>query len=160
MSYRLMSPSSSGVTRPISETARRLEHQRLVTLWGPGGVGKTRLAVRVRRVGAIADSAKECASSISQHSLIPLPYQTRSLLRCVHSRWVASVRSTPSFERSVRAAVLMVLDNCEQVLEGVRLSVDAILRRCAGTWILTTSREPLGRSGESTLEIRPLTVPH
>ena len=51
-------------------------------------------------------------------------------------------------------SVLMVLDNCEQVLGGVRLSIDAILRRCAGQRILATSREPLGRSGESTLEIR------
>ncbi len=54
---------------------------------------------------------------------------------------------------------LLVLDNCEQVLNGVRPVVDAILERCRATRILATSREPLATPGESTLEVRALAVP-
>src|SRR5205085_9699879 len=56
-------------------------------------------------------------------------------------------------------ALLLVLDNCEHVLEGCGRLADTLLRACPGVRILATSREPLGVAGETVWAVPPLTLP-
>lgn len=133
------------------------EH-RLVTLVGPGGIGKTRLAAvladRLRprfADGAIGialdavtspdDVAWRAASAIGAGEETALDPQTR-VIRRLQDR-----------------ETLLVVDNCEHLLEASADLVLAILRDCPGVSIIATSREPLGISGEFVLAVPPLEVP-
>jgi non-specific serine/threonine protein kinase len=75
--------------------------------------------------------------------------------RDVSSPWLVS--SLADFLSARR--LLLILDNCEHLLDACAVLVDALLSSCSGLKILATSREPLGIGGEATLEVQPLSVP-
>ena len=131
-----------------------LSHSPVVTLVGPGGIGKTRLALGVGmsdvdRVGGVW--LIELAS-IASSSDVP---------RAVAD--VLDVKEGPgrSLTQSVIAALqsrsaLLVLDNCEHVIDGAAELVQAIAERCPNVRVLATSREALGVSGERLIAVQPL----
>lgn len=132
-----------------------LRTARLVTLAGPGGVGKTRLALHVAR----ATQANyphgvwwvELAA-LTQPQLLP-----RTLARLLGL-------PNPHTPAALAAALkprqaLLVLDNCEHLLQACADLVAGLLRHCPALTVLTTSREPLGVDGEITLSVPPLAVP-
>ena len=134
-----------------------LSRERLVTLSGPGGVGKTRLALAAgrRRVDAHGDSVflVELAplsdpSLVSRHALTALGL---------------TEESRPPMETLLDhlkgRRVLLVLDNCEHLLSACAVLVDALLRACPGVRIMATSREPLHAPAETTIPVPPLPVP-
>ncbi|WP_433330917.1 LuxR C-terminal-related transcriptional regulator [Spirillospora sp. CA-294931] len=132
-----------------------LAGHRLVTVTGAGGCGKTRLAAQVAAhtaehrpdgvwwvdLAAVTDPAlvAEAAAASAGVSVEPGLGATRSLTLRLRDR-----------------RALVVLDNCEQILDGAAEVADALLRTCPEVTVLTTSREPLGVPGEAVWRLPSL----
>jgi non-specific serine/threonine protein kinase len=156
----------SDVPRPLSSLIGRsaeigsiselVTHTPLVTIAGPGGIGKTRLAIEVAlkvreafsggawlvELGAVADSGA-VAAAVS-HGLR------------LQSGTESAETQLARFLSSRKA--LLVLDNCEHVLDGCAHLMQHLLSRSAGLRVLATSREPLGVAGEHVFRLEPLSV--
>ena len=131
---------------------------RLVTLTGPGGIGKTRLAVRaaaqMRR--GFRDGAWLVELAGLRDAALLAPEVARSLgLLDQSSRWGVAALA----ERLAGQQVLLVVDNCEHLRDACAVLAGALLRACAELRILATSREVLGVSGEVTFPVPPMPVP-
>ena len=147
-----------GRGQEIAEVDRLLADTHLLTLAGPGGVGKTRLAVRV------AEAALEQyvdgvwlveLTSLSEPALVS---QTVAAAVGVREQPGRPLRETLADALQHRR-LLLVLDNCEQVLATCADLAHALLRACPRLDILATSREPLGIEGEVVWRVPPLSVP-
>jgi serine/threonine-protein kinase PknK len=135
-----------------------LGESRLVTLTGFGGMGKTRLALRtatdLRR--AFADGVYFVSlGSESDPHLLPHDIATALGLQG------RSTRAAPTslVDYLAPREVLLVIDNCEHLVDAVAMLVDTLLRTCPRLRVLATSREPLRIQGESVHAVAPLTVP-
>jgi predicted ATPase/serine/threonine protein kinase/DNA-binding CsgD family transcriptional regulator len=147
-----------GRRRELSEVKRLLENSHLVTLTGFGGVGKTRLALkaadRVRRGFRDGAWLVEFAE-LSDGSLLVDLVATALGLRDQQAQNVHG--SLVDF--LAPRELLLVLDNCEQVIDAAAELSTTLLRGCPRLRILATSREPLGVAGEAVLRVPPLAVP-
>lgn len=126
------------------------ESARLVTLVGPGGVGKTRLAV------ASAGSFSYGGAFVDL-----VPVRDAFVAEAVAAALGVSERPQQPLEDAIadrlgRDRALLVLDNCEHLLDAVAAFVDRLLSRCPGTRALVTSRERLGVPGERVVPVAPL----
>jgi predicted ATPase/DNA-binding SARP family transcriptional activator len=125
---------------------------RLVTLLGPGGTGKTRLAIEAARG---RDVCFVDLSPVDDGDLVP-----HALLGALGLRESGFVPSAGDPVQRLVAALdspmLLVLDNCEQVVASVAALVRTLLASCAGLSVLATSREPLGLTGEVLVPLSPL----
>jgi predicted ATPase/DNA-binding CsgD family transcriptional regulator len=140
-------------------TANRLLHQtRLLTLTGPGGCGKTRLALAVaeRLVRRYPDGAwlVELAP-VSDPDLVPQEVAAALDLREAPGRPLTATLA--AYLRTRR--MLLVLDNCEHLVAACAGLAHALLAACPGLRILATSREALHVTGETTWTVPPLAVP-
>jgi predicted ATPase/transcriptional regulator with XRE-family HTH domain len=147
-----------GRTWEVEELARLVVATRLVTLTGAGGVGKTRLAVRVgHRVGAsFVDRARFVElADVTDPAIVPLAIARAVGVRDVPGRSLA--------DRLVVAVggrrLLLVLDNCEQVRDAVAAFVAELIRGATVVHVLATSRERLGLSAELVWSLAPLITP-
>ncbi|NGP09647.1 protein kinase [Rhodococcus sp. 14C212] len=147
-----------GRRHELTEVKNLLAGSRLVTLTGIGGVGKTRLAMRVA-----AAVQRDYADGVRLVELGEL-HDRAALLEAV----AAAVGLRDQSGRPVQEVlleflavrqVLVVLDNCEHVIDAVADLADLLLRSCPRVRILATSREPLAVGGEAVLAVPPLTVP-
>jgi non-specific serine/threonine protein kinase len=141
-----------------AEGARLLAGTRLLTLTGPGGAGKTRLAQRIA-----ADARSDFAHGVWLVELAPV---TDSALVADTVGQAIGVRAEPGrpvldvlSDAIGEGAVLLVLDNCEHVLDGCAQAVEQLLRSCGALRVLATSREPLDVVGEVTWPVPPLSLP-
>jgi predicted ATPase/DNA-binding SARP family transcriptional activator len=164
-------PARHPITAPLTELVGRedavarvreqLRAARLVTLTGPGGVGKTSLAVAVAR-----EHPDACLVELAG-----LDRQVCSEDACPAEHWVVTAVATAlglrdsgdPVERIAEALggsrLLLVLDNCEQVVDAVAVVAGRLLRTVPGLRVLATSREPLGVTGEVLHEVPPLELP-
>ncbi|MFC6929796.1 BTAD domain-containing putative transcriptional regulator [Actinomadura yumaensis] len=139
----------------LARTARLLETARLVTLTGVGGVGKTRLALRsaAREAGAFPDGVWLAdLSSLTEPGLLELAVAEALEIRDRSARSGLEVL----VDRLRGRRLLLVLDNCEHMVEAVTALAGALLRAVAGLKVLTTSRQRLGLPGEHVLPVPPL----
>ena len=143
----------------IARLSALLADHRLVTLSGPGGVGKTRLSLQVaeRALGDFSGGVwlVELAA-LSDPRLIPQQVAATLGLRTEPARPI--VDTLAGFLRDQQ--LLIVLDNCEHLLDGGARLADHLLRTCAWLRILATSREPLGITGEAVFHVPSLPFPN
>ncbi len=148
-----------GRAAELAETMLLLAERRFVTLAGAGGCGKTRLAVQLA-----AEVLDEFPDGVWLTDLAPVTdpdLVARALARA------AGVSELPGrllldalVDHFAGASALLVLDNCEHLLDGASVVAETLLRRCAGVRVLATSREPLGADGEATYRVPSLGLPH
>ncbi|MFI6585308.1 BTAD domain-containing putative transcriptional regulator [Embleya sp. NPDC050493] len=154
-----------GREQAVAELGPLLERTRLVTLTGSGGVGKTRLALEV--AGRFAREAAGCVpDGVRLVELAGRGGEMAELAQVVCDVFgvrddglgPAAGRSTA--ERLVAALrdrrVLLVLDNCEHMVEAAAELTDRLLAGAPGLRVLATSREPLALPGETVFQVEPL----
>ncbi len=135
-----------------------LADHNIVTLWGPAGVGKTRLAVRLAT--ALRARFPDGVRFVDLASVRDPGDVARSAVNALCAQPIAEEPLQETVLRTLQSTnILLVLDNCEQVLDGVRPLISAALRRCTNLRVLTTSREPLAIPRECPVEVHPLGVP-
>lgn len=163
-SHRTPGPLPPETTRFVgreAELARArelLRQSRLVTVTGPGGVGKTRLAVRA---AAAAAAGFRDGAAFVELSALPGPGM---LEHTVAARLtVAGPDQGSPRDRLLgflrERELLLILDTCEHVIDACAELADSILRAAPGVTVLATSRQPLDAAGEAVLQLAPLPVP-
>ena len=156
-----------GRENEVARIGKALEQNRLVTLVGPGGAGKTRLAGEAAR--AVLDSSPdgvwlvELARVTSGHD-VPQAVLSSLGLRESHlleRRGTLSARDAMTLlvEGLADQQAVVLLDNCEHVIDASARLADHVLTRCPRLRVLATSREPLGIFGEVLLAVPPLDQP-
>ena len=153
----VVTPVTSFVGRQaeVADVVRRLAAARLLTLTGPGGVGKTRLALQVAAAvaGRFPDGVVVCELAAVAHPDAVAPAIATAL----------GVQPRP--DRSVEASVadvlrtkrmLLVVDNCEHVVDAAAAMLSALLGSCPLVTLLATSRERLAIPGEQVSPLAPL----
>jgi predicted ATPase/DNA-binding CsgD family transcriptional regulator len=136
------------------------ERTRLLTLSGPGGVGKTRLALEVAAVLGRNDAFADGVWLVELAALndpARLPQVVASVFGLQEER--GRTFSDLLLDALSGRNLLLVLDNCEHLVHGAAGLAHAVLSACPSVRILATSREPLGITGEVTRVVPPLTVP-
>ncbi len=148
----------------VAQVRELIAKHRLTTLVGPGGSGKTRLATETARtlIGEVPDgvwlvelAAIGADGDIAQATLTALGLRD-ALLGAAPNADLADGLIAAIREREA----LLVLDNCEHVIEAAAKFADRVLGECRRLRILATSREQLGITGEALWLVEPLALPH
>ncbi|HVS48345.1 MAG TPA: NB-ARC domain-containing protein [Candidatus Dormibacteraeota bacterium] len=147
-----------GRRRDLAEIRRKVAAGRLISLVGPGGVGKTRLALRAATdlARAFADGAwlVELAD-VRDPGLV-----SNAMAAALDLRDQAATEPLPLLLSYLRdKELLIVLDNCEHLLEPAALLVTEIMKGASGVRVIATSREPLTVAGEHVVPVPPLELP-
>jgi predicted ATPase/DNA-binding SARP family transcriptional activator len=151
----------------VARIGKSLEQSRLVTLVGPGGAGKTRLAAEAAT--QILDTAPDGIWFVELASVTDAADVPQVILGSLGLREVVLLeqRSRPSARDAIGRVLdaladkqtVLVLDNCEHLIDATARLTDQLLAESPGLRILTTSREPLGIFGETLLVVPPLGLP-
>jgi predicted ATPase/class 3 adenylate cyclase len=154
----LYGSSFVGRTEALEEAERLLGRSRLLTLTGPGGAGKTRLAVEL--AGRLVDQYRDGVWLVE---LAPIR-DPEILMAAVAENLGVTRRPTETLTDTVlehlRAqSLLVILDNCEHLIDAVARFADAALRAAPSIKLLATSRESLGVDGEQRWPVPPLALP-
>ncbi len=158
--HNLPAPRTSfvGRERELEQIERELGTTRLLTLTGAGGCGKTRLALQAARdlVGSYADGVwfVELAP-LSQEELVPKA--VAEALDVPERPGGVLIDALADFLRD--REMLLLMDNCEHLVEAAARLVDSLLEACPRLRVLATSREALGVEGELRWLVSPLSVP-
>jgi predicted ATPase len=147
-----------GRTTAVRHLRDLLSAYRLVTLTGPGGIGKTRLVLEVARglfPSFQGDVRLVELASLSDPSLMP-----SAVAGGLGLKLGGDQISAESVARAIGAErLLLVLDNCEHVIDAAARLAETVIRMCPRTIILATSREILNIEGEHVYRVPPLDVP-
>jgi predicted ATPase/DNA-binding CsgD family transcriptional regulator len=147
-----------GRRRELAELRRRLTEARLVSLVGPGGVGKTRLAIRAaadlsrgfRAGGWLVELAE-----VRDPAAVP-----EAVLATLDLRAQAATEPLDVLRAYLRdRELLLVVDNCEHLLEAAAELVTGVLEGAPGVRVIATSRQPLSVAGEHLVVVAPLELP-
>jgi predicted ATPase/DNA-binding SARP family transcriptional activator len=146
-----------GRTEELAAGRALLDAHRLVTLVGPGGSGKTRLALELVR-GMATDLVDgpwlvELAG-VDEGDLVPSAVAGVLGVAATSEGSLTDILASALADRPV----LVVLDNCEHVIDAAATLAERLLRRCPGLRVLATSREPLGVPGERAVTVPALPV--
>ena len=147
-----------GRERELDEVRSTLRAAHLVTLTGTGGSGKTRLALQV--AAALLEAYPDGIWFVELAGTADLTLVPRMVLSTIGLREQQGrpISDTLVHHLATKAA-LLILDNCEHLLDACAELADGLLRACAELTILATSREPLGMTGERVRRVPPLSVP-
>jgi non-specific serine/threonine protein kinase len=147
-----------GRERELADCSRQLEGARWLTLSGMGGSGKTRLARKLAE-----QSLETFTDGVWFVDLTALKQSERVPESLADAAGIQLEPGVPIMTALTRAfsdrRVLVVLDNCEDVLEPVQRLASELLAACPGLKLLATSREPIGAGGEVVVAVAPLGLP-
>ena len=148
-----------GRTGELAGLAVAMQHSPLVTVTGPGGVGKTRLALQAAadQLPSFSDGAWLCELAAAGDGEA-MAQAVATALRARARPGISTAGSVVEFLRT-RTALLLVLDNCEHLAAAAAPLAADILRSCRGVRILATSQQPLSVGGEQVFGLRPLSLP-
>ncbi|MFY9928540.1 MAG: AfsR/SARP family transcriptional regulator, partial [Streptosporangiaceae bacterium] len=152
-----------GRERDLAELARLLSEVRALTLSGPGGIGKTRLGVRLAR-DVVSGTLPAGQGDLDEAWLVeladwhgPVAQQVAATLGVREEQGVALAQTLAEALRSRH--MLLVLDTCEHQVSDCATLVQMLLARCPWLQIIATSREPLRVRGETVWRVPPLELP-
>lgn len=147
-----------GREREVDDVVQLLRQHRLVTLTGAGGAGKTRLALRVAEelLGDFPDGLRvaELGAISDADVLVDEIAQRFAVARVPGVQLVRSIAEALGSQR-----ILLVLDNCEQIVSDVAALCRDLLTTCPDLHVLATSRERLGVAGEALFRVPSLSLP-
>ncbi|WP_249416347.1 BTAD domain-containing putative transcriptional regulator [Streptomyces sp. TS71-3] len=166
-----------GREKDIGAIRAELGRTRLITLLGPGGAGKTRLSQEAAEgiAGALPDGVWLAELAPVEHTADPEAVTEavvtalgarETVLRGAGAEELRAASERHGDDAFVRLAehcaprrMLLILDNCEHVVEAAARLVAQLLERCPGLTVLATSRAPLGVPGERLFPVEPLPEP-
>jgi predicted ATPase/class 3 adenylate cyclase len=159
ISQRLPAQLTSFVGRnaELSQVRELLSENRLLTLTGAGGAGKTRLAIEVA-----GQLLSEFDDGVWYVDLAPITNPDLVPSTVARTLWLPDQPGRSTVDTLIRfiadRQLLIVLDNCEHLLDASAALVNALLGAAAGLMLLTTSREPIGVAGEVSWRVPSLTL--
>ena len=158
--HNLPVPMTSFIGRAdaLAAVGRHLGTTRLLTLTGAGGIGKTRLALQL--AGTLVDTYADGVwlvelAALNEPALVPRAVATALAIQTPPAR-AAQDALLHALESS---ELLLILDNCEHLVDAAAQLAARLLRACPGLKVLATSREPLGIAGETVWRVLGLGVP-
>jgi predicted ATPase/DNA-binding CsgD family transcriptional regulator len=146
-----------GRRRELGEIRKQLAASRLVSLVGPGGVGKTRLAVRA--AGELGRGFADGAWVVELAEVRDEALVSNALLAALDLRDLAPKPFSILVAYLQDKRLLLVVDNCEHLLEAAARVVSDLLRAAPNLRVIATSREPLQVAGEQVIPLSPLELP-
>ncbi|MFI9387058.1 ATP-binding protein [Kutzneria sp. NPDC052558] len=145
-----------GREHELAEIGRLLSAGRLLTLLGPGGVGKTRLAVRAAHEAVAVFADGVCMVRLEDLTDPELLPQTVAECLELNDSMKDPIKQVVGFLKN--RSVLLVLDNCEHLVDRCAEFIEALLQETASVRVLATSRHVLAVNGEQLLPVPPLAV--
>ncbi len=141
----------------ISAVATLVANNRVVTILGTGGLGKTQMALHV--CAQLADAFPDGTWFVDFAGLTSGEFIALEIAHALNLTLPRDDDAQAALEARLKnIAALLVLDNCEHLIGRAAEIVAKLVRACPRIWILTTSREPLGITGEATYRLPPLDV--
>jgi predicted ATPase/class 3 adenylate cyclase len=142
----------------ISELVHLLPSSNLLTLTGAGGTGKSRLSLEL--AAAALDSFHDGAWLVELAPITDPSFVPMAVARVLGLREEQGLAISKTVLDHLRDRhLLLILDNCEHLVEAAAQFADSVIHSCRDVRILSTSREPLGLSGERVWPVTPLPVP-
>src|SRR4030088_2022048 len=142
----------------LAELRKRLTVARLASLVGPGGVGKTRLAIRA--ASDLRRSFRDGAWLVELADVRDAELVTTAVMTALDLRDQTTAEPLGLLCSYLRdKQLLLVMDNCEHLLDSIARLTTEVLRAAPDVRVLVTSREPLSVTGESVIPVAPLELP-
>jgi predicted ATPase/DNA-binding CsgD family transcriptional regulator len=147
-----------GREKELAKVGRQLEGNRLLTLTGSGGCGKTRLALAV--ASEVVEGFEDGVWLVELAPLVDPSLVPQAVASALGLRDQPGRSPTEALSRYLGSkSVMLVLDNCEHLVEACATLAEALLRFCPRLRVLATSREALGITGEVAWPVPPLSLP-
>src|SRR5579864_6131465 len=147
-----------GRRRELAEVRQKLSAARVVSLVGPGGVGKTRLAIRA--AGDLSRGFRDGAWLVELAEIQDPALVGNAVMAALDLRDQAAAAPQDLIRAFLRdKELLLVLDNCEHLLRAVASLATDTVTHAAGVRIIATSREPLAIPAEHVVPVPPLELP-
>lgn len=139
----------------VAQIVESLDRNRLVTVVGPGGIGKTSVALAA--LGQTPESTATCFVDLSNCTSVE--HVTTAAAAALQSPMGSDAKPAELIERIRDAELILLLDNCEHLVDIIARIAEVVIQSCPRVKLLVTSREPLRIPGEVQCHIRPLAVP-
>jgi predicted ATPase/DNA-binding CsgD family transcriptional regulator len=142
----------------LARLSALLDHARLITVTGPGGVGKSRLALRAAATAAPGFADGVCLVELSAlHEPGLLVHTVASALGIPEQVHGSRLDAVLAHLRD--RSLLLILDTCEHLIDACAMLAEAVIARAPRVTLLATSREPLDVGGENACPVAPLPIP-